>query len=116
MLISLVRSVADVAAVVASVSRTLFAALEPTDVAVVDDRSVAAVATLAVVVTADCVPRLTVSFGAVELDAGCEGDVSSSVDAMAEEEVVEEVDVDDDDVGAGVVGDTFSVTNSSGLC
>lgn len=99
---------------VASVSRTLFAVLEPTDVAVVDDNSVTAVATLAVVVTTDSVPILTVSFGAVELDAGCDDDVSSSVDAMVEEEVVEKVDVDDDDVG--VVEDTFSVTNSSGLC
>lgn len=116
MLISLVRSVADVAAVVASLSRTLFVALEPTELAVDGDNSVAAAATLAVVVTTVCVPRLTVSFGAVGLVAGCEGDVSSSIDAMAEDEVVEEVDADDDDVGVGVVEDSFSVTNSSGLC
>lgn len=104
-----------------SVSRTVFAALELTDVAELDDDLVTVATTLAVVVSTDSVPMLTVNFGAFELDVGCEGDVSSSVDAMVEEEVVEEVDDDDGDdedggVGIGVVDDAISVSNSSGFC
>lgn len=115
MVCSLVRSAVDEAAVDSSVSRTVFAALELTDVAEVDDDLVTVATTLAVVVSTDSVPMLTVNFGAFELDVGCEGDVSSSVDAM-----VEEVDDDDDDedggVGIGVVDDAISVSNSSGFC
>lgn len=121
---SLIRSVVDVAAVVTSV---FTAAFEPIDVAVVDNVvSVAVVVTitLAVVVSTMSVPKLTVNFGAIELDVGCDGDVNSSVDAIAEEEeevVVEEVDdVDDDDDDVGVVvdddDDAISVTISSELC
>lgn len=114
------------AAMVDSVSRTIFAVLEPTDVAVADDDSVAAVAILVVfvvvvvVVVGSTNSWLTVNFGAVELDVCCEGDVNCSVDAMVKE-VVEEADdddEDDDDDGCGgcggVVWDTFSVAYSSG--
>lgn len=116
MVCSLVRSVADEAAVVASVCRIVLATLEPTDVTLVGDDSVTVAITLAVVVFTDSVPMLTVNFGAFELDVGCEGDVSSSVDAMVEEEVVEEVDDDDGGVGIGVVDGVVSVSNSSGFC
>lgn len=117
---SLVRSVVDVAAVVASVLRTVFTTLEPIDVAVVDDDSVATtMATLVVGVSTNS--GFTLIFGAVELDVDCEGDLGSSVVAMVEEELIKEVDDDDDeddDDGCDddVVGDAFSVTNSSGLC
>lgn len=109
----MIRCVVDVVGVVASVSRTVFAVLEPIDVAVVDDDSVTT-AVFAIVVSTDSVSRLTVSFGAVELDVGCDGDVSCSVDAMVEEEVVD--DGDDDGGAVAVVDDAFSVTNSSELC
>lgn len=120
--ISVVRSVVDVAVMVVSVSRTVFAALEPTDVAVADDDSAVTTLAVVVVVVGSTNSWVTVNFGAVEPDVCCEGDVNCSVDAMVEEEIVEEVDDDDDEddddgcggCGGGVVWDAFSVTYSSG--